>query len=129
MSVEIRGRAAYGSVSGLGVSRWYGTPRTTAAGCVRAGVSFGLSRRIRLPIPARVEVVTLSGRVLEKTVSERATLGYAVFMAASRRECGAESEAGAVGWRAYLADDGEAFTFCPRCADREFGGRRRSKSG
>ena len=36
-------------------------------------------------------------------------------------ECGAESEAGAVGWRAYLGDEDEAFTFCPRCAEREFG--------
>ena len=40
-------------------------------------------------------------------------------------ECGAVSEAGAVGWRAYLADDGEAaVAFCPECAKREFGERR-----
>jgi hypothetical protein len=36
-------------------------------------------------------------------------------------ECGAESEAGAVGWRAYLDDDEAVVTFCPECAKREFG--------
>ena len=35
--------------------------------------------------------------------------------------CCVESEAGAVGWRAYLDDDGAAGTFCPECAEREFG--------
>jgi hypothetical protein len=35
-------------------------------------------------------------------------------------ECGCESEAGAVGWRAYLAHEDELFTFCPRCVEREF---------
>lgn len=37
-------------------------------------------------------------------------------------ECGDESEAGAVGWRAYLDDDGAARIFCPRCSPREFDG-------
>jgi hypothetical protein len=27
----------------------------------------------------------------------------------------------AAGWRAYLDDDGQAVTFCPECAAREFG--------
>jgi hypothetical protein len=35
-------------------------------------------------------------------------------------ECGCESTPEARGWRAYLADDGQAFTFCPDCAEREF---------
>jgi hypothetical protein len=35
-------------------------------------------------------------------------------------ECGAESEAGTVGWRAYLGDEDEVLTFCPECAAREF---------
>lgn len=33
-----------------------------------------------------------------------------------------ESPPDAAGWRAYLADDGAAVTFCPKCAGREFGG-------
>lgn len=41
-------------------------------------------------------------------------------------ECGMESSGHARGWRAYLVDlddDGkdEIATFCPRCAEREFG--------
>jgi hypothetical protein len=42
-------------------------------------------------------------------------------------ECGAESDALASGWRAYLAadkeeePDGELLFFCPKCAEREFG--------
>jgi hypothetical protein len=36
-------------------------------------------------------------------------------------ECGAMSPSDAAGWRAYLNDDGEAVTFCPECAEREFG--------
>jgi hypothetical protein len=42
-------------------------------------------------------------------------------------ECGAESDALASGWRAYLAPDaedeaeGERLMFCPECAEREFG--------
>jgi hypothetical protein len=36
-------------------------------------------------------------------------------------ECGAESEAGAVGWRGYLDDDEAAVIFCSACAAREFG--------
>lgn len=37
-------------------------------------------------------------------------------------ECQAVSEGQAFGWRAYLGDDDEALIFCPRCAEREFGG-------
>jgi hypothetical protein len=43
-------------------------------------------------------------------------------------ECGAESDQLATGWRAYLAgeleEDGreaDLLTFCPTCAEREFG--------
>jgi hypothetical protein len=36
-------------------------------------------------------------------------------------ECGRESPPDAAGWRAYLDDDGQAVTFCPKCAEREFG--------
>jgi hypothetical protein len=42
-------------------------------------------------------------------------------------ECGTESDALAMGWRAYVAPDpeeepeGEIFLFCPQCAEREFG--------
>jgi DNA-directed RNA polymerase subunit RPC12/RpoP len=42
-------------------------------------------------------------------------------------ECGAESDALAYGWRAYLAPaedeepEGEILIFCPECARREFG--------
>jgi hypothetical protein len=32
-----------------------------------------------------------------------------------------ESELDADGWRAYLDDDGQAVTFCPECAEYEFG--------
>jgi hypothetical protein len=35
---------------------------------------------------------------------------------------GRESEPDAADWRAYLDDDGQAVTFCPECAEREFGG-------
>ena len=35
-------------------------------------------------------------------------------------ECGAVSEADARGWRAYLDDEGQAVTFGPECAKREF---------
>lgn len=35
-------------------------------------------------------------------------------------ECGTESNAGALGWRAYLDDDETAVIFCPDCARREF---------
>jgi hypothetical protein len=31
-----------------------------------------------------------------------------------------ESPPGASGWRAYLDDDGQAVTFCPDCALRDF---------
>jgi len=27
----------------------------------------------------------------------------------------------AKGWRAYLDDEGQAVTFCPKCAEQEFG--------
>jgi ribosomal protein L40E len=36
--------------------------------------------------------------------------------------CGATSPPDAASWRAYLDDDGNAVTFCPECAAREFGG-------
>lgn len=35
--------------------------------------------------------------------------------------CGTVADKGAKGWRAYLDDDGQAVTFCPGCAEREFG--------
>lgn len=35
--------------------------------------------------------------------------------------CGAVSDEFAEGWRAYLDDEGQAVTFCPECAEREFG--------
>jgi len=35
-------------------------------------------------------------------------------------ECGRESPPGAVGWRACLGEDDEAYIFCPTCAAREF---------
>jgi hypothetical protein len=35
-------------------------------------------------------------------------------------ECGGHSLRSAAGWRAYLDDD-QAVTFCPECAEREFG--------
>jgi hypothetical protein len=35
-------------------------------------------------------------------------------------ECGATSAGEAEGWRAYPDVDGEAITFCPECAEREF---------
>jgi hypothetical protein len=48
-------------------------------------------------------------------------------------ECKASSDASARGWRAYVVevdDDGEeedeVVFYCPRCAVREFGGRRRT---
>jgi hypothetical protein len=41
-------------------------------------------------------------------------------------ECGAKADDLARGWRAYLGeeDDGSLMvaTFCPECAEREFGG-------
>jgi hypothetical protein len=38
-------------------------------------------------------------------------------------ECGAASDAGAEGWRAFLTCDepAEAAVFCPDCAELEFG--------
>lgn len=36
-------------------------------------------------------------------------------------ECGATSDDGR-DWKTYLAADGEAATYCPECAAREFGG-------
>jgi ribosomal protein L44E len=37
-------------------------------------------------------------------------------------ECGAHSDGHASGWRAYLDDDAvEVWTYCPACAEREFG--------
>jgi hypothetical protein len=36
-------------------------------------------------------------------------------------ECGAQSPPDAAGWRAYLDVDGQAVTFCPDRAEREFG--------
>ncbi len=35
--------------------------------------------------------------------------------------CGAVSDELAEGWRAYLDDEGQAATFCPECAEQEFG--------
>jgi hypothetical protein len=43
----------------------------------------------------------------------------AVFLVCA--ECGAVSPPDATSWRAYLDIDGEAVTFCPECAEREFG--------
>jgi hypothetical protein len=40
-------------------------------------------------------------------------------------ECVAEAPPGAVGWRAVLTvgdEDEEVVTYCPECAEREFGG-------
>ncbi len=37
-------------------------------------------------------------------------------------ECGTESSPDAAGWRAYLDIDDDVVTFCPECAEREFGG-------
>jgi ribosomal protein L44E len=39
-------------------------------------------------------------------------------------ECGETADEGADGWRAYFTDDEpkEFRTFCPDCAEREFGG-------
>jgi hypothetical protein len=47
-------------------------------------------------------------------------------------ECKERSDSSARGWRGYLVDvddDGEdeVVFYCPRCAAREFGGRRRSR--
>jgi hypothetical protein len=44
-------------------------------------------------------------------------------------ECGRESDGAARGWRAYHAIDqfsheDEVVTFCPACAERDFGPRR-----
>jgi hypothetical protein len=36
-------------------------------------------------------------------------------------ECAAESPPDATGWRAYVNVHGEVVTFCPGCAEREFG--------
>ena len=38
-------------------------------------------------------------------------------------ECGRRADANAQGWRAYFTDDEpkEIRTFCPDCAEREFG--------
>jgi hypothetical protein len=36
-------------------------------------------------------------------------------------ECGRVCSPGAAGWRGYLDDGGQAVTFCPECAEREFG--------
>ena len=43
-------------------------------------------------------------------------------------ECGRESDAAAKHWRAYhvleqLSDDETVMTFCPDCAERQFGSR------
>jgi hypothetical protein len=35
-------------------------------------------------------------------------------------ECGRQPRAGET-WRIYFADIGEAVTYCPECAEREFG--------
>lgn len=35
-------------------------------------------------------------------------------------ECGRTPRRGEI-WRVYFADLGEAVTFCPQCAEREFG--------
>jgi hypothetical protein len=37
-------------------------------------------------------------------------------------ECGACSDTDAGGWRAFLTVDDEVATYCPKCADAEFGG-------
>jgi len=36
-------------------------------------------------------------------------------------ECLAVSRGRASGWRAYLTDERELTTYCPECAEREFG--------
>ena len=36
-------------------------------------------------------------------------------------ECGGHSLPGAASWRAYIGDDDRAVTFCPTCAEHEFG--------
>ena len=36
-------------------------------------------------------------------------------------ECGSHSLPGAPSWRAYISDDDQAVTFCPTCAEHEFG--------
>jgi hypothetical protein len=36
-------------------------------------------------------------------------------------ECLEEARGRASGWRAYLTDEGELTTYCPECAEREFG--------
>jgi hypothetical protein len=38
----------------------------------------------------------------------------------SRAECGRSPQAGET-WRVLFADIGEAVTYCPECAEREFG--------
>jgi len=38
-------------------------------------------------------------------------------------ECGAESEDGAVGWRAFLTVDDDVAVYCGDCAREEFGSR------
>jgi hypothetical protein len=47
-------------------------------------------------------------------------------LAGPRHMCCRESEPDAAGWRAYLDGDGQAVTFCPECAEREFGWRAES---
>jgi hypothetical protein len=36
-------------------------------------------------------------------------------------ECGRIAKGDASGWRAYLTFDGHLATYCPDCAEREFG--------
>jgi hypothetical protein len=36
-------------------------------------------------------------------------------------ECGKKATGHAVGFKAYVADDGELVMYCPVCAEREFG--------
>lgn len=47
------------------------------------------------------------------------------FATVACAECGRSPERGEV-WRVYLADIGEAVTYCPDCAEREFGDHRRT---
>lgn len=94
-------------------------------GCERGSGAVRRRRPTRCPFALNrgISEIVSSSRRMGRPIVEDGSDGALLNCV----ECGAESDQLATGWRAYVAPEredepeGELVTFCPDCAEREFG--------